>query len=358
MKTRLIFACCLIFIMCCFISCSESENPTEPPTQNAGPPVIKLMTHDSFSISKEVLTLMEKEVGAQIQILKSGDAGEALNKAILSKNNPLADIFYGVDNTFLSRALKSGIFLPYKPAGLDGVDDALKLDPDFALIPVDFGDVCLNWDIRWFRDKNLPPPQQLEDLLKNEYKGLTVVQNPATSSPGLAFLLATISRFGQDGYIDFWTKLKKNDVLITNGWKEAYWGKFTAASDGSRPIVVSYASSPAAEVFFSEQKIDTPPTDIVVENGSAFRQIEFAGILKGSKHIEHAKKLMNFLLSKQFQEDIPLQMFVFPASTIAALPEVFSRHARISTSPATISPDRIAENRDKWIREWTENILN
>ena len=293
----------------------------------------------------------------KVAILKSGDAGEALNKAILSKNNPLADIFYGVDNTFLSRAVKADIFVPYAPEGLENVEAALRLDPENRLIPVDYGDVCLNYDIAWFKEENLTPPSMLEDLVKSEYKGLTVVQNPATSSPGLAFLLATVSRFGEDDYLNYWNDLKANDVLVKNGWKEAYWGEFTAASEGSRPIVVSYASSPAAEVFFADPKPATAPTGVVIENGAAFRQVEFAGILTGGKQTELAQKGMDFILSRTFQEDIPLQMFVFPVNTMAGLPEVFERHAKITKTPSTLDPEKISNLRDTWIREWTENVL-
>ncbi len=319
--------------------------------------MITIMTHDSFSVSKELLAKAEKDLGAKIVILKSGDAGEALNKAILSKNNPLADIFYGVDNTFLSRALTAEIFVPYTPKNLDAVDNSLKLDPENRLIPVDYGDVCLNYDIKWFKSNKKNVPTMLEDLLKPEYKGLLVVQNPATSSPGMAFLLATISRFGQDGYIDYWKKLKVNGLVVTNGWKEAYWGKFTAASDGDKPIVVSYASSPSAEVFYSETKLTEAPTGVVIENGSAFRQIEFAGILKGTKKLSLAQKTMDFILSPDFQEDIPLQMFVFPANQDAKLPDVFEQHAKITTTPAHVDPKLIDTKRDAWIREWTENIF-
>jgi thiamine transport system substrate-binding protein len=318
---------------------------------------ITIMTHDSFSISKDVVSKFEEQNHAKLVILKSGDAGEALNKAILSKNNPLADIFYGVDNTFLSRAIKADIFVSYTPSHLDKVDNTLKLDPENRLVPVDFGDVCLNYDIKWFKENNKKPPAMLEDLIKPEYKGLTVVENPATSSPGLAFLLATISRFGQDGYIDYWQKLKANKVLITNGWKEAYWGKFSAASDGDRPVVVSYASSPSAEVFYSKEKLDKAPTGIVIDNGSAFRQIEFAGILKGASNMKLAKKTMDFILSKEFQENIPLQMFVFPANNSVELPEVFKKHAKITREPAFLDSQLIDTKRDFWLNEWTEKIL-
>jgi thiamine transport system substrate-binding protein len=339
-------------------SCSKEDNEDGQNFVGKDKPfVITIMTHDSFSISKDVLIQFEAFVGAKIKILKSGDAGEALNKAILSKNNPLADIFYGVDNTFIGRALKADMFVSYSPLNLDSVDKKLRLDPSDSLVPVDFGDVCLNFDINWFKENKKKPPSSLEDLIKPEYKSLTVVENPAVSSPGLAFLLATISRFGEDGYLDYWQKLKDNDVLVTNGWKEAYWGQFTAASNGDRPIVVSYASSPAAEVVFSETKLEKAPTGVVLENGSAFRQIEFAGILKGTASLILAKKAMDFFLSQQFQEDIPLQMFVFPANQKAALPEVFRKHASVSNSPALMPPDLLDRKRDEWVREWTEKIL-
>lgn len=352
------FLVVLSILMISLWACSNQEQNKEPKqAATVELPVITIMTHDSFSISKDVAAAFEEKVKAKLVILKSGDAGEALNKAILSKNNPLADIFFGVDNTFLSRALKADMFVAYAPLHLDSVDKELKLDPENRLVPVDFGDVCLNYDIKWFKDHHKVPPSMLEDLIKPEYKDLTVVENPATSSPGLAFLLATISRFGQEGYMDYWVKLKANGVLVTNGWKEAYWGKFTAASEGDRPIVVSYASSPAAEVFYAEPKPDQAPTDIVIENGSAFRQIEFAGILKGTANIELAQKTMDFLLSAAFQEDIPLQMFVFPVNQDAVLPAVFAEHARITGTPAVLDPELIGEKRDVWIREWTETIL-
>jgi len=315
-----------------------------------------LMCHDSFSVSKEVAAAFETAHQAKIRFLKSGDAGAALNQAILSKNNPLADVFFGVDNTFFSRALREDIFEPYAPPLLAKIPEHLKLDPQNRLIPVDFGDVCLNYDKKWFAEKGLKPPESLEDLIRPEYRGLTVVQNPATSSPGLAFLLTAVAHFGEKAFPDYWKSLRANEVLVVDGWKQAYWGQFTAASKGNRPIVVSYASSPAAEVHYAEKKPDQAPTAAVIGNESAFRQIEFAGILKGAKHPDLARKLMDFLLDVQFQEDIPLQMFMFPANSSAKLPEVFVKYAVTAEKPAVISPDVIDKGRDQWIQIWTETM--
>lgn len=334
-----------------------SEPSATAESTPAQPEVITLMSHDSFSISEEVITEFEAANRASVEYLPSGDAGGALNQAILSKNNPLADVFFGVDNTFMSRALEAGIFEPYASPALKDVPDELEMDPEHRLLPVDYGDVCLNYDKAWFTERNISPPADLDALIDPTYKGLTVVENPATSSPGLAFLLATIGHFGEEGYLDYWQALRENEVLVVEGWEEAYWGQFSAASDGLRPIVVSYASSPPAEVYFAEEPMDDTPTGVVLADGSCFRQIEFIGILAGTEHRALAEKLIDFMLSKRFQEDIPLQMFVFPANQRAALPEVFVQFAEIPEQPAYVSPDLIETKREAWIEAWTEAVL-
>jgi len=318
---------------------------------------ITIMTHDSFNVSKEVVANFEKESGITLRFLKSGDAGAALIQAILSKGNPLADLFFGVDNTFLSRALDADIFEPYASPLLADIPTHLKLDKENRLLPVDYGDVCLNIDKEWFAKNKRIPPTDLADLIKPEYKALTVVENPATSSPGMAFLLATIGSFGEDGFLDFWKELRANEVIVANGWEDAYYGHFTSASKGDRPIVVSYASSPPAVVYYSEKKLTEAPTKAVVTANSAFRQIEFVGILKGTKEPELARKVVDFMLSVPFQEDIPLQMFVFPANSKAKLPEVFVKYAVEADQPAAVSPKAIVKNREAWIEAWTNTVL-
>lgn len=318
---------------------------------------ITLMTHDSFNIGKEVMAIFEKEHKVKVRFLKSGDAGAALVQAILSKENPLADVFFGVDNTFFSRAIDADIFLPYTSSQLENIPASLKIDKQNRLLPVDYGDVCLNYDKAWFKKNNLTPPTDLADLIKPEFKGLTVVENPATSSPGMAFLLATIGRFGEQGYLDFWKKLRENKVIIANGWEDAYYGHFTSASKGDRPIVVSYASSPAAVVYYAEKPLTEAPTAALVNDNTAFRQIEFVGILKGTKELDLSQKLVDFMLSKNFQEDIPLQMFVFPANTTAQLPEVFIKHAVVADKPLMVIPAAIEAKRESWIQAWTNVVL-
>ncbi|TKB10690.1 thiamine ABC transporter substrate binding subunit [Desulforhopalus sp. IMCC35007] len=318
---------------------------------------ITVMTHDSFNVSKDVIAAFEQQNGVKVRFLKSGDAGAALVQAILSKNNPLADVFFGVDNSFLSRALEAGIFRSYESPLLAKIPQNLKLDATNRLLPVDYGDVCLNYDKAWFSAKNMAPPTSISDLIKPEYKGLTVVENPATSSPGMAFLLATIGKFGEDKYLEFWKALRANDVFIAGGWEDAYFGHFTAASKGDRPIVVSYASSPPAAVYYSETPLTEAPTAAVVTDESAFRQIEFVGILEGTKKPALAEKFVDFMLSRPLQEDIPLQMFVFPSNSEAKLPEIFVKHAVVADKPAEVSPQKIESMRDTWIEAWTTTVL-
>ena len=319
--------------------------------------VVTLMTHDSFNVSEAVLAAFEKDAAVKVRVLKAGDAGSALVQAILAKGKPQADVFFGVDTTFLSRALAADIFVPYDSPKLADIASELQLDPQHRLLPVDYGDVCLNYDRNWFQSHKLAPPGDLTDLVKPAYAGLTVVENPATSSPGLAFLLATISRFGAEGYLTFWQQLRANKVIIANGWEDAYYGHFTAASKGDRPIVVSYASSPAAAVYYADPPVSEAPTAALIADQTAYRQIEFVGILKGAKEPELARKLVDFMLDRRFQEDIPLQMFVFPANRKALLPEVFQQHAKVAAQPLSLPPATIEANRERWLEEWTSTVL-
>jgi thiamine transport system substrate-binding protein len=320
------------------------------------PGTLTVMTHDSFEISEEVKIAFEEEYNITVQFLKAGDTGTAVNKAVLAVGNPLADVFYGVDNTFLSRALDEGIFEPYASPLLAEIPDNFKLDPENRALPVDYGDVCLNYDIAYFEDHSLAVPTDLDDLLKPEYKSLLVVQNPATSSPGLAFLFATIGHYGADGYLDFWRGLVDNDVFVVNDWETAYYTEFSR-SGGTRPIVVSYGSSPPFEVLYAEEPMDEPPTGAVTAPGSCFRQIEFVGILKGTKNRDLAEKWIDFMLSTTFQEDVPLQMYVFPVNPNATLDPTFVKYLAVPEEPAFVSPADIAEYREEWIQAWTETVL-
>jgi len=324
-------------------------------------PVLTVLTHSSFSASKEVIAAFERQSGATLRFVEGGDAGETLGKAILSKGNPLADVLFGVDNTFLGRALAADILEPFGSPLPAGIPADLLLDPSARLVPVDVGYVCLNYDRAWFARRGIGVPGSLEDLALPAWKGLLVVEDPAASSPGLAFLLITIAHFGESGthpWQRFWQALRQNDVLVASSWTEAYYNDFSATGQGRRPLVVSYATSPAAELYFaSDPKPAEPPTGAILPDGGTFRQVEFAGVLKGTRMGDLARRFVAFLLSRQFQEDIPLQMWVYPADGTAGLPEVFRKFAPLPARPATLDPRLIEERRDSWTREWTRIVL-
>jgi thiamine transport system substrate-binding protein len=313
---------------------------------------ITVLTHSSFSLDKALIARFERETGLKLRFLKGGDAGETLNRAILTKGAPIADVIYGFDNTFLSRALEADILLPYRSPEIRNLKATLLLDPTFRALPVDYGWVSLNYDRAYFKDR--PLPQAPRDLARPEYARLLVVQNPATSSPGLAFLMATVARFGEDGYLDFWAALRDGGVRVAKGWSEAYYTHFTLYK-GDRPLVVSYTTSPAAEVYYSEGKYQEPPTGNLFPELSFF-QVEFVGILKGTKNLEGAKKVVDWFLSRPVQENLPTEMWMYPARRDAKLPEVF-RFAPEPVGSVRLDPVVMAKNRERWIEEWTKVVL-
>jgi thiamine transport system substrate-binding protein len=319
-------------------------------------PTITLVAHDSFAVSKSVLAAFTKQTGVKVKLLQSGDAGQVLNEAILTKDHPVGDVLFGVDNTFLSRALDAGIFETYAPAALAKVPQEFQLDSTHHLTPIDHGDVCINFDKQWFAKQKVAVPRSLDDLTKPAYQGKLVVENPATSSPGLAFLLATIARYGEDGWRDYWAKLRSNDVKVDDGWENAYDGDFTQGSNhGAYPLVVSYASSPPAAVYFSKPQPKTSPVGTMLD--SCFRQVEFAGVLKGTQHGAAARKLVDFMLSERFQADVSLQMFVFPVRDGTPLPPVFTKFADVAKDPLSLPAPEIGRDRDQWIEQWTTTVL-
>jgi thiamine transport system substrate-binding protein len=349
-KLTLLLLSFLFLLAACAPTATATPVSTEPQT-------LTVMTHDSFAVSEAVVKAFEEANNAKLVFLQSGDAGAMLNKAVLTKDAPLADVLFGVDNTFLSRALEEDIFEPYQSSALNEIPDEFKLDDSHHALPVDYGDVCINYDKAYFTEKNLAIPQSLEDLTKPEYEGLLVMENPATSSTGLAFMLASVAHYG-DSFTDYWQALKDNGVVVVDGWETAYYNNFSASSGkGPQPMVVSYGTSPAAEVIFADPPIDDAPTASILGPDTCFRQIEFVGILKGTQKRALAEKFVDFMLSKQFQEDVPLQMFVYPVNPNAALPEAFTKYAQAPEQAASLAPEVIAEKRDAWIQAWTDVVL-
>ena len=343
---RVAAAAALLAAVVAAAGCGGSGEPKE----------VVLVTHDSFAVSPAVKKAFEEESGLKLRILQAGDAGEVVTRALLTAGNPEGDVLFGVDNNLLARALSGDVFEPYESSELGAIDPALVLDEEHRVTPIDRGDVCLNVDRAWFSKHELAVPTSLHQLTLPAYRKLLVVENPATSTPGLAFMLATIATYG-NGWKDYWSKLRENGVLVVDGWEDAYFTRFSGAagSSGNRPIVVSYASSPPAEVLGRKPQPTEAPTGVVEH--SCFRQIEFAGVLRGARNPDGARKLVDFMLSKRFQADIPLQMYVFPAREGVALPPAFERFAIVPEHPLEVPPAEIDANRERWIDQWTDTVV-
>lgn len=341
-------------------ACGDGADDSASP-DGAKSKSVTLVAHDSFAASDSVLKEFTKRTGYTVKVLKSGEAGEALNKEILTKGSPQGDVFFGVDNTLLSRALDNGLFTPYEAKGLDQVRADVRLDDaEHRVTPVDTGDICVNYDKKYFTDKKLAPPKSFADLTKPAYKDLLVVENAEQSSPGLGFLLGTVAAYGDDGWQDYWKKLKSNGVQVVDSWEQAYNEDFSGSAGGKkakaeRPLVVSYASSPPVEVLYADPQPKEALTGVAAD--TCFRQIEFAGLLQGAKNEAGGKALLDFLVSKSFQEDMPLNMFVNPVVDGAKLPALFTEHGAVVDSPRTVAPEKIAKNRDEWIQSWSSLVV-
>ena len=329
-------------------ACGNSEKSADDIMESS----VTLITHDSFAVSDGLFDIFTSETGITVEQLSLGDTGQLISTSILTKDDPIGDVIFGIDNTFLGRALNAGIFTPYTSSIESQILEELDYEKSDYLTPIDYGHVCLNYWKDSFSD-TFPPPKSIDDLLDPSYANLLVVQNPETSSPGLAFLLATISHFGSD-WVSFWKTLNQNGVSVTSDWESSYYGDFIAGG-GESSIVVSYASSPIAELIYSDPPVEIPPTGIIED--SCFKQVEYAGILKNTQNMPEAEALIDFLLSQHFQEDIPLNMFMMPVLAEAFLPATFSAYPTIPSDLNEISPTEIEANRNNWTEIWTETVL-
>ena len=327
--------------------CGAAETTATPPAK------VVLVTYSDFALDKSVQAKVEQAIGAKIELRQSGDAGEALSKAILDAGRPEGDVFFGVDNTLMTRALDARLFDSYTPRPLPEVPPAMDLDPSHHLSPIDSGSVCINYDKKWFTARGVAPPTSFEDLADARYRNLLVIENPVTSTPGLVFMMATHAHFGS-GTDEYWRTLKANGVAVVGSWGDAYEKRYTGAAGGDRPLVVSYASSPPADVVYSGGKL-TEPTSGVVE-GTCALQIEMAGLLRGAPHPALGRKLLDAMLSIEWQQALPLTNFVDPARRDVVLPDVYQKFALHPAAPITLDPAAVGAHRDEWVDAWRKIV--
>lgn len=339
------------------VACGTAT-PTAGPTGTPDTPAptesttLTVVTHSSFAIDQALLDRFAAETGYTVTYTAPGDGGSLVNQLVLTKDSPLGDVVYGLDNTFAGRALAEGVLTPYVADGLPmSVAMTFAADDTARLTPIDYGDVCINADVAWFEARGLELPATLDDLTRPEYRDLLVVTNAATSSPGLAFLAATVAAKGEDGYLPYWEQLKANGVLVAQDWTEAYEVQFSGSTGkGPRPLVLSYSTSPAFTVVDGESA-----TGALLS--TCFRQVEYAGVIAGARNEVGARRFIEFLLSAEVQADIPGQMYMYPVVPGTDLPQDWVQYAPLADMPYTLSAAELAEGRDRWIRAWTDTVL-
>ena len=318
------------------VAITACTSPSSNSSIDATPNEVTLLAYDAFTPQEGIFDAFTAATGAKVKVVTGGDSGVLISKAILTAGTPEGDVLWGLDNTLLSRAQKTELLTSYEP--------------------VDTGDICVNYDKQWFGSRDIAPPTSLEDLALPAYKNLLVVQDPVASSPGLGFLLGTIAHFGVDKWQNYWKSLKENRVRVSPDWTSAYTIDFSGSSGkGKYPLVVSYGSSPPAEVLYAEKPIDSPPTAVI--ESTCFRQTEYVGVLRGARNPNLAAQLISYLLDVPFQESMPLSLFVFPVNKKAALPDLFTKFAVAPKNPLTLEPADIEKNRDAWLNSWRDIIL-
>jgi thiamine transport system substrate-binding protein len=341
----------LLLTACSSATTSAPPSSSDAAPSAAAPSTVRLIAHDSFVVSEQLIADLAAETGYTLEIVSGGDAGTMVAGAVLASGSPTADVMFGVDNTLLARALDAGVFEPYTSPALETVVPELRTDTGGGVVtPIDYGDVCVNVDDAEVAARGVPAPATLDDLVRPEYRDMLVVQDPGTSSPGLAFLLATIERYG-DGWTDYWAQLAENGVLVASSWTDAYVGEFSGGGEGDRPLVVSYATSPPAEIVYAADPKPTKPSTSVMTDG-CYRQVEYAGVLAGAANPEGARAVVDWLLSEPVQADVPLSMFVFPAREGTPLPQVFTDFAATVDAPLQLPAEEVAANLADWLAEW------
>lgn len=330
-----------------------SDGASDDPSGGTGA-TVRLLTYDSFALPEEAAAAFEARTGATVEVVATGDSGTMLTGALLSAGDPEGDVIFGIDDTSATRALDADLLDPVDPSVLDDVPAGYRLDGAAAelLVPIDTGDVCMNLDAGWFADNGIAPPTDLDQLTEPAYRDLLVVPSPVTSSPGLAFLIGTVDRYGEDGWSEYWAQLEANGVRVRPSWDDAYYSDYTV-SGGDRPIVLSYASSPPAEVVFSEGERTEPASTVMLDSCTA--QVEYAGVLRGTEQPELAAELVEFMVSDAWQRELPLTNFVFPVTDVE-LPVEFQQWAPRAEDPMGLAHERIDEGRDRWIEAWREQM--
>ncbi len=333
---------CVTVLALSAIGCATSEASSDPE-------VVTLVVHDSFP-NEDFAAAASAETGFDVRVITAGDGGELTNKLVLTSGAPIADAFFGVDSVFASRLVDRDVVEPYLSPELPSRATEFAYDAKGSLSPVTLGATCINIDPAWFAERGIAEPDSYVDLINPDYRGLTVLLDPTSSSTGASFLVGTVAAFGEDGFADYWRQLAENDVRIEQGWTEAYNGQFTqGGADGTAPIVLSYSSSPAWTI--TEDGASTTTRALL---NTCSSQVEYAGVLRGAANPDGARAVIDYLLSREFQDTIADSMYVYPVDAEAYVPDVWQQFAPMPETPNDLTAAEIGAGREAWLKTWSE----
>lgn len=312
---------------------------------------VTLIVHNSFP-GEEFEKAASEATGYDVKVITSAGGQELTTTLSLTKGAPLADAFFGIDNIFASRIADESIVQPYLPQDLSPRTEEHLYDAAGTMVPVTLGATCLNIDRLWFAENSVAEPESYADLIKEEYRGLTVLLDPTSSTTGASFFIGTVAKFGFESALDYWEELLANDARIEQGWSEAYYSQFSAASpDGKYPIVVSYSSSPAYTL--NDEATDSATAAVLTTCSST---VEYAGILAGGKNPVGAEAVIDYLLSVDFQDTIADSMYVYPILETAYVPTEWQEFAPLPEQPNDVEPGVIGTQREAWLKGLADRI--
>lgn len=325
---------------------------------------ITILDHGAFDYAfGAAKPLFEQLTGATVTNHAADDAGTALQLAAqdIAAGGGTFDILYGVDNVLMGQAIKEGVFAPYTPLQAQRVQQEYRfvptIDGAWAATPVDTGFIAINVDPR-----SGITVDSMDDLVTHADEFVT--QDPRFSSPGLGFLISTVATYGEGGYLDYWADLLDGGVTITSGWTEAYENRFSGGylagetgTTSDKPIVTSYTTSPAYEIFNDPEKQEN---DVLTAPESTFRQIQTMGILAGSDNRAAAEAWIEFTLTPDFQKLAAEYNAIYPVvagdAIQASVDDVFAGNdpAPGSFTPADFTTKELGDNAEGWVEAWTD----
>ncbi len=329
------------------------------------PPVVRILTYDITGFSDEMLSTFTNQTGFEIELVKADDAGGILEQLLQTQDAPQVDLAIGLDNTYLQTALDAELLQEHS-TDVSGLSSA-ALEPyngPFA-VPFDRGDVCLNYDESRVDGENLSVPTSLWDLTEPEWDGLAAFPSPLTSSPGRAFMTATVDYFENDDNgttdaFDWWEAMAENGAIFTSGWTEAYeihysggYGEWVEGHIGDAAMTVSYCHSPGVEAYYSSNW--TKSTSLTLPRAT-FHQVEYAAVVAGASEIDGANAFLAYLLSEDVNRNMPENNLMQSVLVDATWPETdgYAHHTDTPELNAEITTQRIGQDMDGWLSSWQD----